>query len=292
MGDGLCYLTLEGFAGLVGDDDPDLHGLWAILREIAARVGSGDDDKDLSTVQLAEELGAETEQAHRIAQLIQNTRDVWSSGMGGRNAEDFIFTPYPDAWYFAEVRSFGDYRVALERKDEDAHLISKSRGRGLWGNSQAFVDVPEPPWQKVPNGLADLISQPDLRRVVAADIDELNRAQEARAWKAVAFLAGSCCEAVLLEILHHCDPDEVQGFLGKGWETRKGIEALGSVAKRLNVISDHSFDVVGVVKKWRDLIHPWRAARRDHPTAEVARTLVALLELLFSELRTHAEDNR
>lgn len=102
-----------------------------------------------------------------------------------------------------------------------------------------------------------MIRDPELRKLVRSDCDEFDTAYDKHLLKACLVLAGSITEGLLLnylETIGYCPP--------KGLTTRE--MSLGSMLKACVDAGDLSTDaekLCGVLKEYRDLVHPGRVLR-------------------------------
>lgn len=126
-----------------------------------------------------------------------------------------------------------------------------------------------------------------LDKVLQHDLQELGVVHQAGAWKATALLAGSCLEAVLLDMLER-RPEEAQAILRNEpeWRSKVGLEGLAAAAAKLGMITIDMQQFAVAAKGWRDIIHPARAVRSQAPSKELAEALVANLRLLLARLTT------
>jgi hypothetical protein len=106
----------------------------------------------------------------------------------------------------------------------------------------------------------------------------------------VGFLAGCCCEGSLIDLLEREEP-RTSDRLGTDWRYTRGLSYLISAAQSFGLLNELTADLAKFLRKWRDLIHPWRASKHPPPTREVALSIVALLEWLLAEVNQPAEGN-
>ena len=132
----------------------------------------------------------------------------------------------------------------------------------------------------------DFITDEDFRRVLEADLKEMEQCLESKAWKAVHVLAGSIIEAVLIDYLiaeEHVSRDEALKMdLGK---------AVKLAAKR-DIISEKAASLSSVIKEYRNLVHPGRSIRMtETTTAASARIAESLVEMILTEIEGRKRSN-
>lgn len=286
----ICYLTLEGLAE-VPEAASDLEHFLAACRIIGARALDVDGEATYSSWEIARRLGLGGSDARRLGELLYRVGRLWSSAMHG-NAGDYEFTAHLDAWYYAEVNSVADYLAARERVSNDTAALAKAHFENLWGQATApgaeRKDANPRNTRDLVVGPFDLeplarIEDEGLRAVLISDARELQSLVEAQSWKAVAVLAGGCCEGALVGIIAPAVADDVID-LPSGWDGW-GLHDLAEAAYEHGLISQFSSDAANVMRKWRNLIHPVRASRSDRPTEQIAWVLLSFLSFLVGELR-------
>jgi hypothetical protein len=102
------------------------------------------------------------------------------------------------------------------------------------------------------------LSSDSLRRVVEADLRELNVLRASAASKAIFVIAGSLIEGVLVDVLN-LRPDLAEQLLKKGhpkWPKDAGLSDLIDGAVRFNLIQPSVVGSLQVLKDYRDLVHP------------------------------------
>jgi len=119
-----------------------------------------------------------------------------------------------------------------------------------------------------------MIRDLELRKLVRSDCDEFDSAYDKHLLKACLVLAGSITEGLLLnylEVIGYCPP--------KGLTTRE--MSLGTMLKACVDAGDLSTDaekLCGVLKEYRDLVHPGRVLRErlkpDNSQRDVAKQAV------------------
>jgi hypothetical protein len=134
---------------------------------------------------------------------------------------------------------------------------------------------------------SDLLLDSSLRQILESDWEEMQICLGNNAWKAVGLLAGSCCEAILVDLLQR-DPSVIPEKRQDQWRSKLGLREFAQFAKEARLISPESHMLITVMKRWRDLVHPWRAATHRLPTETSARAMLMFLELLIEDLRISA----
>lgn len=128
--------------------------------------------------------------------------------------------------------------------------------------------------------LFDFITSDDFRAGLEADHRELLACMEGKAWKAVHVLAGSIIEAVLVDCLlalgyqdRHPEKKLLEMMLGQIIDACKSTEE--------NILSEETASLCGIVKDYRNLIHPGRVQRLGKKVkpegAQIAQALIPLI---------------
>jgi hypothetical protein len=282
--DAVCKVTLEGLRKY-GGASSDLQNFADACRICATRELEGPRE-EISSQDLASELGLDGPEARRLGLLLHDGNSIWTQASGPDSNGEFRFWTNREIWYFEDVHSIDDYFTALERaateRQEEADLRNRS-----WFSDPAMPPhavpqfVSEAPLELDADSLTG-IQDPQLMEMLRADVVEITAIHKAGAWKSVALLSGSCCEAILVDFLRR-DPERTRAVLKDGWESSKGLSELVKAAVNLGVISDQGAEAANVIKKWRDLIHPVRASKTSTPTRQSADILIALLKYLIWE---------
>lgn len=283
--DGRCWLTLRGLEHF-DQTGREVENYLAVARLAARRYLAGEEDVQIDQTAVVEDLGLSPEEAHRVGLVVrENNNGIWSSAGFNRDGGGFHFLPSDSAWYFHDVHSLEDLDRAREKQEADSR--EQQAGRGLfWDRETLEPAAPqELPVSRVSTERLHLLQDVKIRELVEQDVDELNRAVEIGAWKSVGFLAGSCCEALLLDLLDSRPHEAREAFKGdENWRSTKGLKQLADAARRLGWLAEGSAVLIAALKHWRDLIHPWRAAQHARATRETALALVSLLNLLLAQL--------
>lgn len=129
----------------------------------------------------------------------------------------------------------------------------------------------------------DFISDSNFREVLTRDYLELNKCFENKCTKSTLVLSGSIIEAILTEFFLQFPP--------KG---KTDAQILNSTLNDLlnwalseNVISDKEKNLAGVVKDYRNLIHPGREIRKGEKfSQESANISVSVLNIIIDSVKT------
>jgi hypothetical protein len=135
----------------------------------------------------------------------------------------------------------------------------------------------------------DFLVSADLRRVVEADLRELEVLRQAGAAKALFILAGSLVEGVLVDVLGRRE-DLAQSILKKGkWPNDAGLAGLIEGAARFGLVQPTVKGLLEVLKDYRDLVHPVRMSttklRARQDTAELVLQAVRVVLADLEEAR-------
>lgn len=177
------------------------------------------------------------------------------------------------------VQSWADYMTTWHAESEPAWLAPTPN-----------VDAAILPQASTVPPLAFLVSA-DLRRVVEADLRELELLRQAGAAKALFILAGSLVEGVLVDVLGRRE-DLAQSILKKNgkWPNDAGLAGLIEGAARFGLVQPSVKSLLEVLKDYRDLVHPARMAttklRARQDTAELVLQAVRVVLADLEEART------
>jgi hypothetical protein len=120
------------------------------------------------------------------------------------------------------------------------------------------------------------ISGDQFRASLESDHEELERAQAAKAWKAVPVLAGSIIETVLIDYLVSLGPPQVAVD-----PLTLDLGMAIDLSLKLRILSEKTAHLCHAVRHYRNLIHPGRSIRlkerADENGAQVAYALVGVV---------------
>lgn len=279
--DGVCFLRIEALTACKGSEE-DIANFLSALR-LAAKRYIEQREVQITSEQIAGELALDKLSLRRLGQLLYRTGGFWGSAGQSNDGLRFTFTPREEAMFFEDVHSLEDYFAVVKRLTADASTISGVRSYGLFGE----INSPKHPTSAeknsgIPTDIA--LHDPGLRSVVQRDLAELRICMDAGAWKASAILAGSCVEAVLLDIWHMHEEAAVS-IWGPRWPDQISLFDLANEAEKAGHISAIQKELMSSIRRSRNLIHPNVAAREDPvPYQELAGAIVAVLNLLIAEL--------
>jgi hypothetical protein len=151
--------------------------------------------------------------------------------------------------------------------------------------AQTHFEMPDLTWMK----------DDALQRIVTTDFAEMRACLAARAPKAALLLAGSACEAMLLEVLERNTVVTKSWFQKKpdDFPDRASLEQLVEVAMKEGLMTTVSSDFAPEMRKYRDLIHPHRQRRSDiKVNPATARLLANAAVVLAGDLADAAVDGR
>jgi hypothetical protein len=141
----------------------------------------------------------------------------------------------------------------------------------------------------------ECVADERIRVALVADDEELRRVHEVRAWKACVILSGTLIEGMLLDAIGQ-DPEAVAAMAKRaktadpvGWK----LDDLAHVAKARNIIHATSADLTGVVRAFRNLVHPARQTREQlRATRELAESAISTVNVLRAELVDRATSKK
>ncbi|HKP76866.1 MAG TPA: hypothetical protein VJT67_15150 [Longimicrobiaceae bacterium] len=274
-----CVLKLRGVLAAANSAE-DLQNLVAVLPLMEEKFYAGE---SITREEVIGEMGFSDVASKRLFELL-HASPFTNGGSGSGGAWDqFGVSPF--------IRKFRQIGTVTEFSERYQAFAAEQEAR--WASTHT-IDTPNDQDSlslsaslNVPN---DLLLDPDLQRILESDVEELNVCLAAGAPKATGLLAGSCCEAILIDLLRR-DPSVIPEKRRDQWETRLGLRDLAQFAKSAQLISAESDALVAALKPWRDLIHPSRAASHRIPTATSAKAMVTFLELLIVDAQLPRQSN-
>jgi hypothetical protein len=118
----------------------------------------------------------------------------------------------------------------------------------------------------------DFITHPQFRESLESDYREMENCLSQGAWKAAQVMAGSIVEAVLIDYLHSSSmPSRT---LTKDVLKIDLAEAI-KVCAAEGVLSPRVAELCGVVRSFRNLIHPGRVVRTNEPNPNKSDAVIA-----------------
>ena len=132
----------------------------------------------------------------------------------------------------------------------------------------------------------DFITDEDFRISLEKDFKELNLCIQTGAYKASVVIAGSIVEAVLIDYVI------AENIVTREDALKLDFGKVLSLCKDKKIISDKTSDLSGVIKGYRNLIHPGRSLRLnesvDKDSAEVSK---ALVNIVLTEVEKQKKEN-
>lgn len=281
-----CTLTLRGVAHCPGSEQ-DLANFVRIIPLFAeAYKNSG----RVKRIDVVHDFSLGELEGRRLFELVHTDGTLTHGGLGSDNGWD-EFGGSREAFKLRKVSSIEEY---LERK---ALLYPPQKfewyGLPRVPESPTEIDLPVPDTASTAAGDLNplevdtsLIADPELRAIVDSDLSELRICYQNGAWKSVGLLAGSCCEAMLIDLLAR-NPSAIPTKHAAQWKSKLGLREFARIATDAGLISPEGHELIHTVKRWRDLVHPWRATSSRQPSRAIARTMLAFLELLTHDLEVH-----
>ena len=98
------------------------------------------------------------------------------------------------------------------------------------------------------------VDDPETKKILKLDLDELHACMEADLWKASIVLIGSLIETVLY---HHINNSSIRDNI-ENFDKRNDVALsnLLSWAKKYDVIDEHLYRLAEPIRDYRNLIHP------------------------------------
>ncbi len=274
--DGRCFLTLEGLAR-IPEATTDLNNLARAVAFIGQQIGT-ESPTEIDSSRIGTALELEGVALARVGALLYQVSRLWSGGSWPPDNVGFKITPTEQALFFRDIQSFKELeeaRAQVERDDRRiGELLSRAYSRAH-GASSPSVEGDGPSRYTLANSRLDVVLQSDLL--------ELATVRSLGAWKSAAILAGTCVEALLLDLCqrHH---DMCSARWGENWARNVGTDKMARFAKENGWITTDHLELIGPIRRWRNLVHPFSAATTTEPTKELADALIAVLYLLMADL--------
>lgn len=130
----------------------------------------------------------------------------------------------------------------------------------------------------------DFITQAPFRQSLDADLAEMHHCLGANAHKSVHVIAGSIVEALLIDYLIETNAAAKAGKDPLKLDLAQAVD----LCRKEGIISDRAADLSAVIRGYRNLIHPGRAARLNEPQPDAASASIAvnLVTLIIREMAT------
>jgi hypothetical protein len=273
-----CVLTIRGVAACNGSED-DVANYLRIIPRLSDAYKNG---TSVKRVEIANAWSLSDLESKRLFELLHSNGTLTFGGSGSRDAWE-EFGGSQAAFKLRNVTTLGQYLETL------AQLYPGQQNQpALWdGESNPGEHViPAGTNAVVPNVDTTLVADPELRTLITADLSELATCFAHGAWKSVGLLAGSVCEAMLIDLLLR-HPAAIPAKHAAQWKSKLGLKDFAQFASDAGLISREGHILVQTMKKWRDLVHPWRATSSRSPSPAIARSMLTFLELLCADLETH-----
>ena len=284
--DAECYLGIRGIAACE-EAKEDLDNFLAAIPLFAETYIEGTDDggkKEILSSEIAEKLHIDELAMRRLTAIIR-VEGPFVSGGSYSNDGSASFTPNRAAFRLRKVSNLEEY------------LESKMPAQRLRNSRITSGSVPVP-LQTIPTSIrsprtievginVELIRDPRFREILRKDLEELEICRTYGAWKAVGLLAGSCCEAILLDLLSRKTeyiPERDQS----DWQRKYGLKDLARAASAAGLLEPLEKTLAEQLKEWRDLVHPIRQSDSPRPTKNTANALIAVLSLVGDSLERAA----
>jgi hypothetical protein len=280
--DGVCFLYLKGIVTCQGSDN-DIMNYLATIRIIASHyISSG---KEMITSEaIQKELGLSENDINKVGEILYRETGIWSSFSWPQDGCKFQLEPTDEIVFFETINTVNAYwgvkdQVSAERTEASRMESNNYRGTdfalGLGSEEEETV----PRWFDIPLALSD----PSLQELLERDLGELEKVLSIEAWKAASILAGSCLEAVLLDLWKRREKEAKECF-GSKWPNHVNSFQLATTAAEKGYLSKDHKDLASTIRRWRNLVHPAAALNESQPGRELAEALIALLKLLLVEI--------
>lgn len=279
--DGECYLTLKGIEQCP-DASEDISNYLALVRLLASEyITKGPGRVTSDTVQ--RELGVNGVALRRLYEITRRESGIWTGCGHSHDWSEYHLEATNTIAFFENVSTLEDYWAVKDRiaeEEKEANRL-KSGPPPAW-DDDLLRDLSIGSASEISRSSVSLYDA-ELQKLVESDLLELEQVIAARAWKATAVLAGSCVEAVLLDLWKRRESAARERF-GTRWPKHVGAYELAEAAADEGFLSQDHRDLVATVRRWRNLIHPLAALRGKEPRKEIAEALVAVLKLLLADV--------
>ncbi|MFL5382287.1 MAG: hypothetical protein ACJ8GN_07210 [Longimicrobiaceae bacterium] len=278
--DAICFLRLAGIELCDGAED-DVQNFLRVI-PIFANAYSEDPTAQVTNQHLAEQLQLDKLATKRLCRILWNEGILYSSASFSNDGSTASFSPNRASFKLRKVKSLTEY---LEQR-ENVHTPRKLHF-GWSPATELAVSSDEKRTREngayIPEINTDLVQDTQLRELLTRDLVELQKCFDQEAWKAVGLLAGSCSEAILLDLLSR-NPSAIPPKYQAQWQKQSSLTDLTRYAVNAGLLAPLEETLVGHLKEWRDQIHPWRSLQTPRPSRATARALLTLLELLSEKL--------
>jgi hypothetical protein len=273
----VCSLELRGVAVCEGAQG-DIENFLATIRYAAQRYVKTEARPCISGAILQSALGMTQPEAQRACVLLQSAHGLW--GMSSPVDDDVEIMVGDEIVHYQEVQSLDEFWARGE------HLKQQIIQAGSQSVSRRVVQRKKSPPAQHPTVMfehVEGIADDAIRALVERDARELQRALQAKMWKAAIVLAGGCAEAVLLDLFGR-HPDLTTKHFPGGSLGNATLGTLVDKAHDASLITEAERDMASAIRHWRNLTHPALALRAPTPSAEMAHAAVALLNLLLKHV--------
>jgi len=278
--DGVCRLTLKCLSELPAAQDDVSHYLAAIRLMASHFITKG--AVEISTEEIGTALSLDAAGLKRLVALLWRDAIWFSTSSGYEDSMRGI--PVDDILFFEAVDSLGEIEEVRARLDAERAEVAQLH----WGAGQRIAQLPhqEQDWPKallpfLPQALS--VQHPGLQAASLVDLRELSLAISAGAWKSAAILAGSCLEALLLDLWMQRE-EAATAKWSERWPKRVQLSELVKAAAEGGLISATHKDLASVMRSARNLVHPMSASAEPSVTPSQLSVLLGALSMINTEL--------
>jgi hypothetical protein len=280
-------LTLEAlrFVDPSGDD----RRLFAkAVRGIVDIWRAGTGPVDIPVAELAASLGAPPDQLGPIAAVLDASPWCTTGHVKEDGHRGLVLRPGDPVLVLrnAHVNTFEEYMQTWDEERRPAFLPMSFHA------STNLADAPGRDAPPVPDLPFGFINRDTYRRVLEADLTELRRTVDAKAWKASLILIGGIIEGALLDVLSRRE-DLALSELRKKDLSKASLMDLIEAGARLGLVPEPALPFAQCAKDYRDLVHPFRSGASPlRPAVESVRAMLHALELIVKDLDAAMLDGR
>jgi hypothetical protein len=280
------HLQLEAlrFVDPSGDD----RRLFAsAVRGIVAAWRNNAGPVDIPVTELATSLDVTPERLGPIVALLESAPWCSTGHVNGDSHRDLVLGPGDPVLVLrnAHIETFEEYVQTWDKdRQDESHRIS-------FETTNELDELPGTDTPHLPSLRFGFVSRDSYKRVLEADVEELRRTIEARAWKASLILIGGVIEAALLDVLSRRE-DVSESHLRKTMSQASMMDLVVAGVK-LGLVPEPALPFAERAKDYRDLVHPYRSGASPlRPAIESVRAMLHVVELVVNDLGEAARDGR
>ncbi len=276
--DSRVILTVEGIKLCRGSDN--LLGTFVKVLRLAIESFLADPERPhISSSQSVEKFGLSDVQCRQMYELFNVERGLYAGMSSNPERTTFEIRLSLDILRFEKCNTIGEYIAVVQSEREKFEKAAVNIDyQPLYGMTAEKVTL-NPSLKK---NILTLIKDPNLKAIIAQDLDEIEKAFNAEAWKSVSLLSGSVCEGLLWDLISHA---EIKGSPGNIPDKNSSLSALSEFAEKQGLINKRVRSSLDLVRYSRNLIHPVLAIDDGTVTSAMAKASYIALEVFWEAAR-------